>query len=295
LAEDVAGSICPDFTGCLDELEGVSPAFLELQKTILGKPIQLGPDGRLRPGSHSAPWHDPCSCTGMRKSSRVSLQQRAAVAGHASEVVIQTGGVRLEGSLTIPTDSKAIVAFAHGSGSSRHSPRNRYVARTLNEAGLATLLFDLLTADEERIDEVTGELRFDIPLLADRLTGAVDWLAERQTTRGFVVGLFGASTGAAAALIAAAKRPHSVRAVVSRGGRPDLSGDFLAKVRAPTLLIVGGWDAPVIELNQRAASRISAESRIEIVPGATHLFEESGKLEEVARLACGWFERHLVT
>jgi dienelactone hydrolase len=186
-----------------------------------------------------------------------------------------------------------VVLFAHGSGSSRHSSRNRYVARLLNQARLATLLVDLLTADEEALDLRTAHLRFDIGLLAGRLVGATDWLAQLPATRRLRIGYFGASTGAAAALVAAAKRPDLVDAVVSRGGRPDLAGPSLPQVRAPTLLIVGGDDVPVIELNRAAFEQLRCEKRLEIVPGATHLFDEAGGLDEVARLARAWFERHL--
>jgi len=197
----------------------------------------------------------------------------------------------LEGDLCLGT-KPGIVFFAHGSGSSRNSPRNRYVASTLQNAGLGTLLFDLLTMDEERIDERTGQLRFDIGLLADRLAAATDWLAKRAGNA--KIGYFGASTGAAAALVAAAKKQEIVRAVVSRGGRPDLAGQYLDKVRAPTLFIVGGNDRPVIGMNQEAFDKLKIkDKKIEIVPGATHLFEEPGKLQDVARLARGWFERYL--
>jgi len=185
------------------------------------------------------------------------------------------------------------VLFAHGSGSSRLSPRNRHVARVLNEAALATLLVDLLTPDEEAIDARTTHLRFDISLLAQRLIGATDWLSDHPDTRGLRVGYFGASTGAAAALVAAAVRAAAVGAVVSRGGRPDLAGRALALVRAPTLLIVGGRDAQVLELNREAFAQLTCEKRLEIVPGATHLFEEPGALDRVAFLARDWFERYL--
>ena len=208
-------------------------------------------------------------------------------------VQVPAGAVTLEGNLGVPTGAHGVVLFAHGSGSSRHSPRNRYVAGVLREARLATLLMDLLTADEEAIDLQTQRLRFDISLLADRLVGATDWLAQDPATRGLDIGYFGASTGAAAALVAAAERPDAVSAIVSRGGRPDLAGAALARVRAPTLLIVGGNDVPVIGMNQEAMAQLHVETRLEIVPGATHLFEEPGALEEVARLAREWFERYL--
>ena len=208
-------------------------------------------------------------------------------------VQVPVGAVTLDGNLGVPAGARGIVLFAHGSGSSRHSPRNRYVAGVLREAGLATLLMDLLTADEEAIDLQTQRLRFDISLLADRLVGATDWLAQNPETRDLTIGYFGASTGAAAALVAAAQRPDAVGAIVSRGGRPDLAGAALARVRAPTLLIVGGNDIPVIGMNQEAMAQLHAETKLEIVPGATHLFEEPGALEEVARLARAWFERYL--
>jgi len=199
----------------------------------------------------------------------------------------------LEGDLVVPESAFGIVLFAHGSGSSRHSSRNRYVARTLQQSGLATLLMDLLTSEEEQIDMQTGHLRFDIPLLARRLVEATDWLASEPETRDLNIGYFGASTGGGAALVAAAGRPSVAGAVVSRGGRPDLAGEFLPLVKAPTLLIVGGRDEQVIELNKRAQAEIRTENRLEIVPGATHLFEEPGALERVADLARSWFERHL--
>jgi putative phosphoribosyl transferase len=200
----------------------------------------------------------------------------------------------LEGNLGIPSSPVGVVLFAHGSGSSRHSSRNRYVAAELQTAGLATLLIDLLTAEEESIDVRTAQLRFDIGMLADRLVAATDWLARQPMTRELPVGYFGASTGGGAALMAAARQPGTVAAVVSRGGRPDLAGAALAAVRAPTLLIVGGDDGPVIAMNEAARARMTAaEVELSIVPGATHLFEEPGKLEEVAALARGWFLRHL--
>ncbi|MGH2688051.1 MAG: dienelactone hydrolase family protein [Actinomycetota bacterium] len=202
-------------------------------------------------------------------------------------------GVGLEADVTLPVPARGVVVFAHGSGSSRHSPRNRYVAGELQGAGLGTLLVDLLTSDEERTDSLTAQFRFDIPLLAQRLAAIVDWLVDQDAAAGTDVGLFGASTGAAAALVAAAERPASVAAVVSRGGRPDLAGDHLRFVTQPTLLIVGERDRVVIELNRRAMEMIKGQTRVEIVPGATHLFEEPGALEQVARLARDWFVRHL--
>jgi putative phosphoribosyl transferase len=210
-----------------------------------------------------------------------------------TDVTVHAAGVDLEGDLAIPQGSEAVVIFAHGSGSSRHSPRNRSVADVLHSAGLATLLFDLLTPEEEAIDLRTRALRFDIALLGDRLTGAVDWAGTQPPTRRLRGGLFGASTGAAAALITAAQRPESVGAVVSRGGRPDLAGDALAAVQAPTLLIVGGEDSLVIELNRQASGLMRTARRLEIVPGASHLFEEPGALEQVAQRACDWFTRYL--
>lgn len=214
--------------------------------------------------------------------------------GEERDVRLTVDGRELEGTLGLPAGARGLVAFAHGSGSSRHSPRNRYVAQVLRNAGLGTLLFDLLTVEEEREDRLTGHLRFDIDLLARRLVGATDWLAAQPDTRDLAVGYFGASTGGGAALVAAAERPEAVRAVVSRGGRPDLAGPALARVTAPTLLIVGGADYPVITLNETARDRMTrAEVQLTLVPGATHLFEEPGTLEEVASLAAGWFERHL--
>lgn len=211
-----------------------------------------------------------------------------------SNIILQIGKAAFEGILAIPEGSNAIVLFAHGSGSSRFSSRNHYVAKKLNEAGLATLLFDLLTAEEQEIDQVTRELRFDIALLSKRLVSAIDWANGYKLTEQLQIGLFGASTGAAAALIAAAERPDQVGAVVSRGGRPDLAADALPRVCAPTLLIIGGNDDSVIQLNQQASRLLTVAQCIEIVPGATHLFEEPGKLEQVAQLACDWFRRYLV-
>ena len=200
----------------------------------------------------------------------------------------------LQGDLTIPQGATGIVAFAHGSGSGRHSPRNRFVAEKLNEAGLATLLMDLLTEEEERIDDVTGELRFDIGLLARRTAQVVHWIAAQPKLRDLPCGLFGASTGAAAALVAAASLPDgAVQAVVSRGGRPDLAAGSLPRVRCPVLLIVGGDDHAVIGLNKEAGARLRCRCELKIIPGATHLFEEPGALEQVADLAAGWFTHHL--
>jgi putative phosphoribosyl transferase len=209
-------------------------------------------------------------------------------------VQVTADSVRLEGNLSVPHKAHALVLFAHGSGSSRHSPRNRFVAQVLRQAGLATLLIDLLTAEEEAVDIHTAHLRFNIDLLAERLVGATDWLAQNQRTAGLSIGYFGASTGAGAALVAAAQRPEAVGAIVSRGGRPDLAGPALTQVRAPTLLIVGGADLPVIGLNRMALDQLAAtDKQLVLVPGATHLFEEPGALEEVARLAADWFRRHL--
>jgi putative phosphoribosyl transferase len=209
------------------------------------------------------------------------------------DVEIPARGATLAGTLTLPTGARGVVVFAHGSGSGRFSPRNRAVAAVLVEAGLATLLMDLLTADEEAEDMRTGHLRFDIPLLAERVASAVDWLSSRPSIAALPVGCFGASTGAAAALVTATERPHRVRAVVSRGGRPDLAGDALRRVEAPTLLIVGGRDTVVIQLNRQAQALLRGESELVIVPGASHLFEEPGALEQVAALARDWFLRHL--
>jgi putative phosphoribosyl transferase len=207
-------------------------------------------------------------------------------------VRIAVGTVMLDGDLDRPPGTSGIVLFAHGSGSSRHSPRNRQVADHLQRAGLGSLLVDLLTADEEQLDLRSREFRFDIGLLARRLAGAIDWLTARFGAA-LRLGLFGASTGAAAALVAAAERPDRVAAVVSRGGRPDLAGPALAQVRAPTLLIVGGADTQVLALNRRAMGGLSAPNRLEVVPAAGHLFEEPGALDQVARLATGWFVGHL--
>jgi len=209
-------------------------------------------------------------------------------------IQIRVGRVALEGNLSLPELAGGVVLFAHGSGSSRYSPRNRHVARMLNRANLATLLVDLLTPQEEALDVRTAHLRFDIGLLAGRLIGATDWLTQHPDTRHLRVGYFGASTGAGAALVAAAERPDIVRAVVSRGGRPDLAGPALAHVRAPTLLIVGEYDLQVIQLNRVAFAQLHCEKQLVIVPGATHLFEEPGTLDEVARLAREWFERYLM-
>jgi dienelactone hydrolase len=208
-------------------------------------------------------------------------------------VHVTIDSVALDGNLLVPPGAAGIVLFAHGSGSSRFSSRNRYVASTLREGNLGTLLIDLLTPREEARDYVTAELRFDIGMLADRLVGTVEWLRARPELREMKIGLFGASTGGGAALVAAAKRPSMIQAVVSRGGRPDLAGLALPCVEAPTLLIVGGDDVPVIAMNREAYDRMRCERRLEIVPGATHLFEEPGTLEKVAELAREWFARNL--
>jgi dienelactone hydrolase len=210
------------------------------------------------------------------------------------EVLISAGRQTLQGNLTVPEGAQAIVLFAHGSGSGRLSPRNRYVAKELNQAGLATLLFDLLTPEEERLDTITRELRFDISLLADRLAGATDWVTQNPEIQRLNIGYFGASTGAAAALIAAAQHPRQVDAIVSRGGRPDLAGPALHSVQAPTLLTVGGDDYEVIQLNSQAFHQLTCEKEMMLVRGATHLFEEPGKLEEVAKAAIAWFKKYLM-
>lgn len=215
--------------------------------------------------------------------------------GTESEVSIEAGKVTLEGTLNLPTVASGIVLFAHGSGSSRHSPRNRYVAKVLQSKGIGTLLFDLLTREEESVDEWTGQLRFDIPFLAVRLIDATHWVLQRPDMKRMRLGYFGASTGAGAALVAAAQLPDVVAAVVSRGGRPDLAKGALGSVRAPTLLIVGGDDEPVISMNRQALEELRCkEKKLVIVPGATHLFEEPGTLEEVAGLAADWFSGHFV-
>jgi putative phosphoribosyl transferase len=210
-----------------------------------------------------------------------------------TEVQIPAGRAALSGNLTIPENAMALVLFAHGSGSSRHSPRNQFVARTLNRAGLGTLLFDLLTPEEEALDIYTREHRFNIGLLAERLVHATKWARQQEETRHQPIGYFGSSTGGAAALVAAAELPQDVGAVVSRGGRPDLAGDALPKVQAPTLLIVGGKDDIVIELNEMARDQMGCEVKLEIIPDATHLFEEPGALEQVAKLASDWFVGHI--
>lgn len=211
----------------------------------------------------------------------------------SDNVSIKAGHVTLEGNISIPQGAAGIVLFAHGSGSSRLSPRNRLVAEELNKRGIATLLFDSLTPAEEEVDLQTAHLRFDINLLAKRLAETTDWVLKNPGTSNLKIGYFGASTGGGAALVAAAERPKIVKAVVSRGGRPDLAGESLTRVKCPTLLIVGGYDGQVIELNEHALSMLKSEKKMVIIPGATHLFEEEGKLEEVARNACDWFLKYL--
>jgi len=212
---------------------------------------------------------------------------------HERAVRIPAGNAVLEGELKIPTDASGIVLFAHGSGSSRHSPRNQFVARVIRDAGCGTLLFDLLTREEEREDDMTARLRFDIHLLARRLADATRWVSNQPEGRRLGIGYFGSSTGGGAALVAAAELGTDIGAVVSRGGRPDLAGSALSLVKSPTLLIVGGHDDVVIRLNEEALARLHCEKELKIVPGATHLFEEPGTLDEVARLAANWFRQHL--
>jgi pimeloyl-ACP methyl ester carboxylesterase len=211
-----------------------------------------------------------------------------------TEVKIPAGMVTLEGNLVVPKGAMMLVLFVHGSGSSRHSPRNQFVAQVLNRSGLATLLFDLLTPEEETEDMHTAQYRFNIGLLAERLVQATQWTRDQQPTSDLRIGYFGSSTGGAAGLVAAAERPHDIRAIVSRGGRPDLAGDALARVQAPTLLIVGGHDKVVLELNKQAEQKMRCEVKLAIIPGATHLFEEPGALDRVAQLASNWFLHHAV-
>lgn len=221
----------------------------------------------------------------MDKTSNLQIEERS--------VQIASGKINLEGNLNIPEAARGVVLFAHGSGSSRQSPRNRYVANVLNHGRFTTLLLDLLTPEEEREDSQTGHLRFNITFLAERLITATEWLAQNLNVPDLKVGYFGASTGAAAALVAAAHRPKAVDAIVSRGGRPDLAGEVLPEVKAPTLLIVGGNDTSVIDMNREAMAKLKSENKLEIIPKATHLFPEPGALEEVARLALDWFEHYL--
>jgi putative phosphoribosyl transferase len=221
-------------------------------------------------------------------------QQLEQGGGAAQTISVPAGTVRLDGDLWLPAGSGGVVIFAHGSGSSRHSPRNRFVAQALRQVGLGALLLDLLSAEEEQEDAHTGRLRFNIDFLANRLLAATQWLQEQPPTRPREVGYFGASTGAAAALQAATQVPQTVKAIVSRGGRPDLAERFLGQVTTPTLLVVGGNDWPVIEVNESALNRLAArQKQLIIIPGATHLFEEPGALDEVARLATEWFSRYL--
>jgi putative phosphoribosyl transferase len=238
------------------------------------------------PSSHSG---------GTRPEGEDVMRDEKQARGQETEVQVPAGPLRLPGSLGLPPGTPGIVLFAHGSGSSRHSPRNQYVARILREAGVGTLLFDLLTPQEESSDVHTGHLRFNISLLAKRVISAIDWLRQNPDTRHLRIGCFGASTGAGAALVAAAERPDVVQAVVSRGGRPDLAGSALSRARAPTLLLVGGEDGYVIELNRQALVELGAtEKELRLINGASHLFEEPGTLEAVARLAANWFVNHLL-
>ncbi len=226
----------------------------------------------------------------------MNASRKPELDGVRRDVSVHVENATLHGILTLPKGANGLVLFAHGSGSSRLSPRNRYVAQQLNSQQIATLLFDLLTSEEESVDQLTGELRFDIPFLAKRLIGATKWALSNPETKELQVGYFGASTGAAAALVAAAELPEAVSAVVSRGGRPDLAKESLAAVRAPTLLIVGGEDDVVIGMNQEALAKLQCrEKELVIIPGATHLFEEPGTLEEVARVATHWFTGHFNT
>jgi putative phosphoribosyl transferase len=223
----------------------------------------------------------------------MTMRYSTVRAGFSSEERIPVDGITLDGNLTIPEGATGIVLFAHGSGSSRFSPRNRAVAADLHAAGIATLLLDLLTVEEEKAEAATRHLRFNIELLASRLGSATDWIGRRADTRALQIGYFGASTGAAAALVAASRRRHIIRAIVSRGGRPDLAGHALGMVQAATLLIVGGLDTQVIALNEEAYRRLVCVKHIDVVPGATHLFEEAGALEHVSRVARQWFDEYL--
>ena len=242
-----------------------------------------------------------CTCCNQESHSMildgiVGLAPISKRHGHYTEVrsvLVSIDSIKLHGDLTIPKNAEGIVLFAHGSGSSRHSPRNKYVAQVLQKSGLATLLLDLLTEEEEKVDDYTAHLRFDIELLAKRLAGATHWITKNPDTKNLNIGYFGASTGAAAALVASVDCSNIIKAIVSRGGRPDLAGSALPRVKAPTLLIVGGNDSPVIEMNEEALNLLKIEKKIVIVPGATHLFEEPGTLEEVAQLGADWFVNHL--
>src|SRR5437870_7576516 len=228
----------------------------------------------------------------QRGNAEMGQATKTAIA-QAKDVYIRSGAVQLQGDLNISAGARGVVLFAHGSGSSRHSPRNQFVARTIREAGVGTLLFDLLTQEEEAVDISTRHLRFDIRLLAKRLIDATNWVKRATDEWPLRVGYFGSSTGAGAALVAAAEVGEGIGAVVLRGGRRDLAGDALPQVKSPTLLIVGELDVPVIRINEEAYRQLRCEKQIEIVPGATHLFEETGTLEEVAGLAAEWFQRHL--
>ena len=242
-----------------------------------------------------------CTCCNQESHSMildgiVGLAPISKRHGHYTEVrsvLVSTDSIKLHADLTIPKNAEGIVLFAHGSGSSRYSPRNKYVAQVLQKADLATLLIDLLTEEEEKVDDYTAHLRFDIGLLAKRLASATNWVIKNLDTKNLSIGYFGASTGAAAALVASVDCPVAISAIVSRGGRPDLAGPVLPRVKAPTLLIVGGNDSPVIEMNEEALNLLKIEKKIVIVPDATHLFEEPGTLEQVARLAADWFVTHL--
>ena len=243
-----------------------------------------------------------CTCCNQESHSMildgiVGLAPISKRHGHYTEmrsVLVSTGSVKLHGDLTIPKNAEGIVLFAHGSGSSRYSPRNKYVAQVLQKAGLATLLIDLLTEEEEKVDDYTAHLRFDIGLLAKRLAGATNWVTKNPDAKNLSIGYFGASTGAAAALVASVDYHDVINAIVSREGRPDLAGSILSRVKAPTLLIVGGNDDPVIEMNEKALNLLKIEKKLVVIPGATHLFEELGTLEEVARLAADWFANYLI-
>jgi putative phosphoribosyl transferase len=223
----------------------------------------------------------------------VDMSNAAPSIGEARMVEIPAGNVRLDGELIVPAGAIGIVLFAHGSGSSRHSPRNKSVAEVIRGGGIGTLLFDLLTREEEAADIYTRHLRFDIGMLADRLAAATRWLKGSETIANLPVGYFGASTGGGAALVAAAELGSDIAAVVSRGGRPDLAGDALSRVIAPTLLLVGEFDEPVIEMNKEALAKLNCEKKLQIIPGATHLFEEPGTLDQVARSAADWFKKYL--
>lgn len=283
---------CPPLAEIIDALAALVDAPVDLshpEKILLVELFAGGAALAVVTPAESLSLFAPAALAGA------AAPRRSAASEEVMEqaVEIPAGAVTLHGDLAIPEGSRGIVLFAHGSGSSRMSPRNRYVAGVLRDSGLATLLMDLLTLDEESIDVRTGHLRFDIAFLAGRLVAATDWLTSGAATRHLAVGYFGASTGAGAALVAAAQRPDVVRTIVSRGGRPDLAGAALGSVKAPTLLIVGGHDHPVIGMNREAMAKMRTEVKLEIVPGASHLFEEPGTLEVVARLARDWFAHHL--